>query len=88
MSDEALFGLTMFSAFAVGAVAGLLPGRLGLLLVLVLSLASAALHRWVIAPVPQSAPILPPFVVNIAAGLAVLVAASLGLRLALAIRSA
>jgi len=82
VSDEGLFGLAMLAAFVVGCLAGLLRRRNGLLLVLVLSVASAMLHRWVVAPVGvYDLPILS-IVLNVGLGIVVLVVACLGVGLA------
>ena len=80
VSDEGLFGLAMLAAFVVGCLAGLLRRRNGL--VLVLSVASAMLHRWVVAPVGvYDLPILS-IVLNVGLGIVVLVVACLGVGLA------
>ena len=81
-----LFGLAMLAAFISGCAAGLLRGSSGVAVILLVSVGSGLLHRYVVSPPTAGPPILPPIVVYVALGMAVLTVALLGFALVKAAR--
>jgi len=86
VSDEGLFGLAILAAFISGCAAGLLRGSSGVAVILLVSVGSGLLHRYVVSPPTAGPPILPPIVVYVALGMAVLTVALLGFALVKAAR--
>ena len=87
VSDEGLFGLAMLAAFIVGCVAGLLRESSGLWIIVLVSVGSGLVHRFVVSPPTAGPPILPPIAIYVGLGLAVFIVALLGFAVAKGVKS-